>query len=246
MKATRQIMGMPVTVEILNSTDKNLLEKVFAYFTAVDARFSTYKNGSEISQINRGELQTNQYSAEMKEVLRLAEQTKRETNGYFDIRTPQGPLDPSGLVKGWAIYNAARILTDAGSNNYSVDAGGDIQVSRPDDDHSPWRAGIQNPFNSQEIVKAVGLRHEGLATSGNYNRGAHIYNPKETEKQTSIVSLSVIGPNIYEADRFATAAFAMDKQGIYFIEKLARFEAYQIDTDGIGTETSGFNKYVIT
>jgi len=90
----------------------------------------------------------------------------------------------------------------------------------------------------------VYIRNEGIATSGTYIRGAHIYNPLNPQEQLNeIVSLTVIGPNIYEADRFATAAFAMGKNGIVFIEHLPGFEAYVIDVKGIATSTTGFSKY---
>jgi thiamine biosynthesis lipoprotein len=62
---------------------------------------------------------------------------------------------------------------------------------------------------------------------------------------TDVVSLTVIGPNIYEADRFATAAFAMGEEGIRFIGRLAGFEGYMIDRRGQATFTNGFTRYVI-
>jgi len=61
---------------------------------------------------------------------------------------------------------------------------------------------------------------------------------------TEIESLTVIGPNIYEADCYATAGFAMGKDGINFIEKLPNFEGYMVDHNGIATLTTNFNKYV--
>jgi thiamine biosynthesis lipoprotein len=57
------------------------------------------------------------------------------------------------------------------------------------------------------------------------------------------VSITVIGPDVLEADRFATAAFAMGKGGIAFIENLPGFEGYAIDAQGIATMTSGFGAY---
>ncbi len=70
----------------------------------------------------------------------------------------------------------------------------------------------------------------GVATSGTSIRGQHIYNPQDDAAPIDeIVSLTVIGPNIYEADRFATAAFAMGSDGIVFIEQLDGFEGYMID-----------------
>ena len=83
-----------------------------------------------------------------------------------------------------------------------------------------------------------------MATSGTYERGQHIYNPHLGRTPLrDIVSITVIGPNVYEADRFATAAFAMGNEGINFIEHLNGFEGYSVSSDGIGTETSGFNKF---
>ena len=105
--------------------------------------------------------------------------------------------------------------------------------------------GIQNPFNINEIVKVLAVTDCGVATSGTYVRGQHIYNPRNAEPlNTSIVSLTVIGPNIYEADRFATAAFAMGEDGIAFIEDLEGFEGYQIDNTGLATITSGFERFI--
>jgi len=57
--------------------------------------------------------------------------------------------------------------------------------------------------------------------------------------------VTVIGPNVYEADRFATAAFAMGRKGIEFIEKLVDFEGYMIDAQARATFTSGFERYVL-
>lgn len=106
--------------------------------------------------------------------------------------------------------------------------------------------GIRNPFNKEEIIKVISLKDAGIATSGTYIRGQHIYNPHEIEKPiTEIVSLSVIGPNVYEADRFATAAFAMGEKGIMFIEKLNGFEGYMVDKNGLATMTGGFQAYTV-
>ena len=108
---------------------RNALEAAFAYLVTVDNRFSTYKDDSEISRINRGEISDDAISAEMREVFALAEKTKEETNGYFNIRRPDGTIDPSGIVKGWAILKTANLIRDAGHKNFFVNAGGDIAMS---------------------------------------------------------------------------------------------------------------------
>lgn len=247
MKETRLIMGMPITVEV---PSRDAIEKIFEYFVAIDERFSTYKETSEISAINHGELKPENWSDDMKTVFEQSEITKQETDGYFDIKRPDGKYDPSGLVKGWAVLNAARLLDEMEFADFYIDAGGDIQTRGLNPKERPWIIGIKNPFRQLEIVKTVHLSGEGIATSGSYIRGKHIYNPhakttKDAEPENEIVSLSVIGPNIYDADRFATAAFAMGEKGIQFIETLNGLEGYMIDKKGIATMTTGFEYYTI-
>ncbi len=238
-------MGMPVTLEVIDaSATEEILDTVFSYFEYVDEKFSTYKDSSEISLINRHAITLAQSSADMRTVFALAEQTRQETHGYFNIAR-NGSFDPSGLVKGWAIYNAAEIIRQKGYENFYVDAGGDVQAVGKNSHGQGWRAGIRNPFNLNEIVKVLSISNCGVATSGTYIRGQHIYNPKNTDQPiTDIVSLTVVGPNIYEADRFATAAFAMGHAGIGFIENLEGLEGYMIDQNRQATFTSGFERYV--
>ena len=245
MKQTRLLMGMPITVEIAApGVTPDDLDRVFAYFARIDDTFSTYKDTSEVSRLNRGELPPDQCSGALKTVLALGEQTKRETQGYFDI-WQNGVCDPSGIVKGWAIHNAAHLLAVRGWRDFYIDAGGDIQVSGAKDGH-PWRVGIRNPFNRHENVKVLALTDCGVATSGTAIRGQHIYNPHQPDAPLlDIVSITVIGPNVYEADRFATAAFAMGPPGIRFIEELSGFEGYSIDTHARATYTSGFERYIL-
>jgi FAD:protein FMN transferase len=245
MRETRLIMGMPISVEVRNADAQQRIEDVFNYFNEVDLRFSTYKDDSEISAFNKGEISSQDLSQPMREVFGLAAQTKAESAGYFDMARPDGSLDPSGIVKGWAIRNAAALLHEAGCRNYFVDAGGDAQAEGVNEAGVPWRVGIRNPFNAAEIIKIVSLNGQGIATSGTSARGQHIYNPLEPHSSiTDIVSLTVIGPDVLEADRFATAAFAMGGNGIYFIEERPGLEAYMVDAQGVATQTTGFGDYV--
>jgi thiamine biosynthesis lipoprotein len=297
------MMGMPITVELVGAAaTPEAIDDVFAYFSYVDEKFSTYKDTSEISRINTGQLALAQAGVDMQIVFQLAEQTRQETDGYFDIAR-DGRWDPSGIVKGWAIHNAAARLRAGGLRDFYIDAGGDIQADGHNGQGRPWRVGIRSPFSMDEIVKVVALSDRGIATSGTYIRGQHIYDPHRQRPATSaralarpaspklhasraggrspqfraggraqdvvghasvpcrgatravppsghdplaeIVSLSVIGPNIYDADRFATAAFAMGRAGIMFVARLAGFEGYMIDAHGQATYTSGFASYVL-
>jgi thiamine biosynthesis lipoprotein len=129
MKQERSIMGMTVAVELVDEfTEQKHFDLVFDYFTEIDEQFSTYKKTSEISRINAGEISSEEMSEKMNEVFSLSGETKRLTNGFFDIRKPDGLYDPSGLVKGWAINNATGILSENGVKNFFLSIGGDVQV----------------------------------------------------------------------------------------------------------------------
>ncbi|MCX6782571.1 MAG: FAD:protein FMN transferase [Candidatus Levybacteria bacterium] len=245
MKKIKILMGMPIIIEVVDKqVSKADINKVYSYFEYINQKFSTYKATSEITLINKGKIKQSKFSKDMKRVFKLSAKTKAETNGFFDIER-SGKYDPSGLVKGWAIFNATKLLKKRGFKNFYINAGGDIQSFGKNKNGKPWTIGIRNPFKTQEVIKVINPKNKGVATSGTYERGNHIYSPKINKKTANdIVSLTVIGPNIYEADRFATAAFAMGNSGINFIENLPGFEGYMIDKIGIATYTSGFEKFV--
>lgn len=229
---------MPITIDIRDAKSVNSdFDEVFKFLDQVDKKYSPFKDTSEVSKFNRGE----KVSREMKNILLLCDKLKRETRGYFDPKRPDGKTDPSGLVKGWAIKKAADILRNKGFKKFFVDAGGDAEIVGKN-----WKWGVRNPFNVKQIVKVLRLTNCGIATSGTYERGQHIYNPiTKQNKITDIVSLTVIGKDVYEADKFSTPAFAMGRSGIEFIETVPGLEGYMIDNNGVATMTSGFSKYEI-
>jgi len=246
MRETRAIMGMPISLAVLDEAVRQKdLDAVFAEFSAVDAQFSPFKDDSETSRLNRGQLLQKDISPRMREIFALCEETRRQTEGYFDINRPDGTIDPCGMVKGWAIKNAARQLLDMGFSDFCVAAGGDIQCHGRNDEGGEWTVGIRNPFAQDEIVKVLQPGGHGVATSGNYIRGNHIYDPHTGQFGSGdIVSLTVVGPDVLEADRYATAAFAMGRKGIHFIERMPGLEAYEIDNRGMARMTSGLKNYL--
>lgn len=238
------MMGMPITIEIIDAPGHDLGRDVFAWFDHVDKRFSPYIEASEVCRFSSGEIGVDALSDEMREVLVLAEATRVESHGAFNIRRPTGFVDPSGIVKGWAISKAAKMIGARGSHNFYVEAGGDIQANGLTDTGEGWTVGIRSPFNDRDIIQVVELSGQGIATSGAYVRGDHIYDPRDPQcKLDQIVSVSVIADDVVDADRFATAAFAMGDEGIYFLEGLQGVEAYVVDATGIAMLTSGFGKY---
>lgn len=243
MKQTELIMGMPITVALDDSAaDTGLISEILAYFRQIDETFSTYKPDSVVSRLDRGELELAECSAEVQAVFEGCEAAKQRTRGYFDINH-HGHLDPSGYVKGYAIEQAAHLVGSRSVTNFFIEAGGDAQISGHGEDGRPWRVGIKHPHEPGSFAKVLRLTNCAIATSGIYERGHHIYNPHTGLAVHDLVSLSVIGPSILEADVLATAAFAMGPEaGLRFLVT-AGLEAYAITKTGQTLSTAGFSRY---
>lgn len=242
MKRTRILMGTPITIEVVDEKVKEAdFASAFDYFAAVDMLFNPRKKESEIARLNSGKLSLQKANPDIKLLLTLAEDTKNESHGYFNCER-KGKIDLSGLVKGWAIYNAANVLRTHELRNFMIDADGDVQVNGKNATKSKWTYTVSNPLNPQEVAATFVLHENGLATAG---RDQHIYNPHRPDKKvTSLASMTVIGPTVYDAKRFAIAAFAMGEKGVHFIEKQEGLEAYSINSRGKVITTTGIRSYL--
>lgn len=243
MRLTRAQMGMVTVVEIVDQADVKDFEDIFAYFDHVNRVFSPFKKDSEVSRFGRREITEAEASPELKEVLALAEQTKRDSGGYFDV-WHEGKFDPSGIVKGWAIHQSAEKLRAKGFKNFYVEAGGDIEVAGSNSKGQPWRIGLRHPFDKSKLTHILSLSRGGVATSGTYQQGQHIYNPYRPGIRNDLVSLTVVGPDIYEADRIATAAFAMGQAGLRWLETKTRLQGLAITSNGTLEMTGGLKKFL--
>ena len=234
-------MGMPIVVDVRDPDADGIVDDVFDWFRAVDARFSTYKEESEVSRINRGELSVADAHPDVREVLARCEELREETGGFFDARpAADGVLDPSGLVKGWSVDRAAAILDEAGLRNYAVNAGGDMILrggALPDD---RWRVGIQHPQQRDKLAKVVAADELALATSGAYARGDHVVDPHTRRPPEGVLSVTIAGPVLATADAYATAAFAMGRDGPRWTARLRGYEAMTILADETVLSTPGF------
>lgn len=236
-------MGMPITIDVRDPrADAAVLDAIFADLRSVDALFSPFKDDSVVSRINAGEAAADVASPVVAEVLELCRTYEKETDGYFSAWR-KGRLDPSGLVKGWALARAVAILDAHGYGDYFVDGAGDVFARGRPSAGERWRVGIRHPVERDKVARVVLATDLAVATSGTYEKGAHIYDPHDGEPVRSLLSMTVIGRSILEADVFATAAFAMGLAGLEFIEAREGYEAYAIDPDLRAHRTSGFDAY---
>lgn len=232
---------MPVTVHVVDeAAETAAVEKVFEDFKLLDRTFTPFVETSWVSRVNRGEPIPDDASALVSQVINLCRQYERATAGYFSAWIG-GRFDPSGLVKGWAIDRACSILDQYGYLNFFVDAGGDVQTRGRNADGRPWRVGIRHPVERDKVACVVLASGMAVATSGTYEKGEHILDPHTGETADALLSFTVVGPDILQADVFATAGFAMGTQGLEFVRKSAGYEAFAIDKGRRTWSTPGFD-----
>ncbi|WP_213455911.1 FAD:protein FMN transferase [Rhizomonospora bruguierae] len=228
-------MGTAISLDIADPLPPERLERladqVFTWMREVDQRFSTYRDDSEVRRLDRGDLRAEDASAGLRHVLDRCAALWRETGGYFDAHAG-GHLDPSGYVKGWAVQVASDRLARLGAANHCLNAGGDVRVRGVAEPGRPWRVGIRHPWDPRHTCLIVTGTDLAVATSGVYERGHHVLDPHPGEPATGLRSVTVAGPDLGDADAYATAALAMGVPGLDWVSRLPGYECAVVTDDG--------------
>jgi FAD:protein FMN transferase len=236
------LMGMPVRVDVRGGDlDMSAIDAVFAWLRFVDATFSTFRPRSQINRLARGELARADAHPLVREVLDRCAELQLATGGAFDIRAPlPGALDPSGFVKGWAVERAAALLEARGARRFLVDAGGDVVLRG-----GPWRVGVRHPHRRDRLAAVLALTDCAVATSGAYERGQHIVDPRTGRPAAGALSVTIVGPDLGTADAYATAAFVMGARGPAWTTTLGAYEALTIVAGDRVLASPGFLRHCV-
>lgn len=202
----------------------------------VDAMFSTYRADSAVTALRTGAIALPEAPAAVRDVWHACAIAKWRTRGAFDPWAVPGGFDPSGLVKGWAADRMAETIVAAGFRNVCINAAGDVTCRGEQAPGEPWSVGIRHPESALEVVRTVRLTDTAVATSGRYERGEHIINPRPHSGPMKLKSASVVGPDGALADALATALVIAGTDGAEFFSELPDWSAYLIS----GTEATYF------
>lgn len=174
--------------------------------------------------------------------------------GYAKVQVVDGELkkehaeielDFNAIAQGFSSDMMADFLLSKGIVNYLVDIGGEVVARgyKPNGDH--WIVGIEKPaedkYSNQEVEIKINLDNMSVVTSGNYrkyyeNNGvkySHTINPfTGFPVSHTLLSVSVLSPNAWEADAMATAFMVMGlEKSLKFLKNNPGYEAYFIYND---------------
>jgi len=229
-------MGLPISIDVRRPADAELavraLDRAFAVLRAADARFSQHLPDSEVSRLRRGELALDAVSAQLAEVLAIAERARLDSAGAFDVHTPDGLLDTDGVVKGWAAQRAADVLVSAGLHDFCLNAGGDVVTRGEPEPGRAWDVAVRDPRDPQAVLAVLALRDGAVATSGTYERGNHVWDGRTGSRDLALVAATVVAGDLTTADVQATTVLAMGPDGVDWAVRHGASTVIAVTADG--------------
>ncbi len=212
------------------------------FVAEVDRLFSTYRPDSVITALRNGLIEEEVVPPLVRAVLHNCRIARDLSRGAFDPwALPEG-VDPSGYVKGWAADLMAQLCVDRGFSNVTVNAGGDISCRGYQSPEKPWVIGIQHPLEKSAIIETVEVLNAGIATSAEYERGEHIFNPRTGDRSTALSSATVIGPDAGLADALATACVIQGKAAVEWFTQLPGWSVLMTEGETMFTYGPAFSE----
>lgn len=161
-------------------------------------------------------------------------------------------LDLGGIVKGYAVDCAVKILTQK-FQHFLINAGGDIYLAGKNLVDEPWRVGIEHPTKKGTLLATLAVSDRAVATSGSYKRrwkkgnseNHHIIDPKTGHSaKNELVSVTVINQVVETADSLATAIFVLGAKKGLALAKNKKVECLLATQNLKLLGTPGIEKYI--
>ena len=154
----------------------------------------------------------------------------------------------NGIAKGYIVDAVARIIEEAGIENYLIDAGGDVRVGGTKEEGEPWTVAVQDPSKKNQYPDTIYLSNAAVATAGCYEKNFdckqrfhHIINSETGLSPQVNLSVSVVAPSAMVADALATGVFVMQPHvGMRFVESLHGCECLFVDRSGRIHKSTGW------
>lgn len=232
-RRVEHVMGMPISLALRGRHARDAAADtawaaVLDSLGRADRLFSTYRADSVVSAIRRGDLAPADAPGDVLEVLDIAARAERASDGAFSAWRPgedgEPVLDPSGVVKGWALERAAAALHALERTDSCVSAGGDMICRSASGE--PWRVGIEDPHDPARVLAVVTLHDGAVATSGSAHRGAHVVDARTGRAPSAVAQVTVTAASLTAADVDATAAYALD-------DRAAEWLAHRVGRAGL-------------
>jgi len=238
------VMGTVVSLsvhDVASGTDVRVaIEAACRRLHQLDALLTLWDPTSPMSRVRAGQLALDEAPEELATVLALCREATAISGGWFDPWAMPGGVDPTGLAKGWVLEQAVASLRNHGVRAAMVNGGGDVALLGTPRGDDSWRIGIQHPWRRDTLAAVLEAR-AAVATSGSYERGAHLINPFSGQPAVGVASATVVGTSLAMADALATGLAVGGDAALDVVRRLEGYEGYLIGADGTETSTPGID-----
>jgi thiamine biosynthesis lipoprotein len=134
------------------------------------------------------------------------------------------------IGKGFIVDKMIDYLKSQGFEKVLIDAGGDLRAVG-----GPWKVAIQIPSGQPgDISNVMEITDRAWGSSGLYEQGHHITDPRTLKRVEGTGSVTVEADNLTLAGSLGTAFFVMGEQeSIHYLNKFSRIKIYWINPQGI-------------
>jgi len=251
-------MGTVLRVIVNGPNAPARADEAVAEVKRLEKLFNRFDTESEVSQINQNAgRKAVRVSTDTFNCIKTAKNISRLSHGAFDItlgndrelilrdssyevylRKKGARLDLGGIGKGYAVESARKRLLKSGAKSGMINMRSSIAVFG----EINYKIGILHPREKDKLLGAVNIGSgESLSTSGDYERGKHILDPKSEGPATKCQGVTVLGRDAAETDALSTAVFVLGpEKGIQLVEALPGNEVIIVDSSGRVFPSAGF------
>lgn len=230
--------NVPVSITVEASVKKRekayqAMENVLHAAREIEHRVSEWRPESQATLLNRNAGRAFvPIGRDLMEILTEARRISELTQGAFDVtfaspdrrRTyrdivllpelglaylPKGTkIGVSSIAKGYLVDRMAQTISKHGFRRFLIDAG-DLYAS------GPWEISIRNPDrpDSEGGICRIKVKNQAVSTSGNYERGSHIIDPKSRLPAHRLKSITVVSKRSVLSSPLATGLFVLGSRG---------------------------------
>lgn len=158
-------------------------------------------------------------------------------------------IDTGSFLKGYAVEKAKEVMREAGITSAFISSISSIETINSKPGKKPWRIGIENPVNTQELLGIIELNNKGMGVSGDYQtyveidgkKYHHIIDKTTGYPVTDKKMVVVISDNAFFSDMYSTAFFMMPIDEVLSFAKDKDLEVFIVDKDMQTFKSGGFN-----
>ncbi len=251
---TQLLMGhVPVTISIKEQQQQQVavyqaMQSAFDLARNLETQLSEYQPQSEIACLNQqaGKVYCFVSAASM-DLIMLGETLRNHSHGAFDIRYastklplanaswfhfnkhrnlmkilyPNIKIGLSSLSKGFIVDAMMQQTLLHNFKDVMIVAGGDSLAKG-----GPWKIFFQIPYAKLgKKTYPLTINNRAIGTSGSYEQGGHIKDPRTKQAVIRQASVSVLGKDLTLANALATTLFVLGPEGAN--DLLKQYPAYQ-------------------